>query len=156
MKIRILLLIVALVLAACNTDQFAKADRENEFEKMCSYETMIICGDDLPIEGNGSKVYLETYTPVGYNIDGRYHFMRDPMTGMCVDYVITMLELNIRSGYIKRGEARWISGLLEGEPHAWLLVKGRDLYDSNYPRGLPIEEAYNKHNYERRFTIYSY
>ncbi len=156
-KLSILLSFMLLLnLVACGvTEKIDKDAREDELAKMCSYETMIICGDDLPIDGNGSIIFLTSFigTP---DIKDSYIFMRDPMRGDCEDFVITFIELNIRGGYLKPGEVRWVSGTLNGENHAWAIIKNKYIFDSYHEQGELLEVAYSHYQYISRFTIYSY
>ncbi len=152
----VLLFIVLINLVACGVvESIDKDTREDRFKSMCNYETMIICGDDIPVDGNGTMMLLDSFigTP---DIQDEYKFMRVPMKGDCEDFVITFIELNIRSGYLQPGDARWVSGTLNGANHAWAIIKNKYIFDTFHEEGELLEIAFKNFQYESRFTIYKY
>jgi len=123
--------------------------RQDQLAELCSYEHMIICGDTFDIGNDKNVTFLQGFT---YDASDPEHYTFGN-SGECADFALSFLEANLRSGFANKGNARWISGDLDGGPHAYIIIDDT-LYDINYQTVVPLEQAYRDHEYKASFLIW--
>lgn len=167
MKAIQILLVSMFMLSGCSLEQWLEKEHaEKEFKSMCNRYDLAICGDIDIVETdqtNSDGIYSVIHEmQYRYKKDDgdTFDYLEDkPALGDCEDYVITLIENNLRECNLKKNSTRWVFGTVDGTKHSWALIEidgDTYLFDSSYIGGIKKEYAYNFHVFDEWFTIYSY
>jgi len=152
------LILTALLLVGCGSEQTVQQTSTKAFNDMCQREELFICGDDIPKDDyNGANIYdlmlysydeMDQYTYVSEDVNS-YDYMQPGIRGGdCDDFAITFMEDNIINGNLKA--AQLVVGWYINGWHMWVQV-GNVIFDSDHKYGTNVLD-----DYEPDFILYEY
>lgn len=169
MKNLMILSVAIFALTGCGGggDSFNSASKWNA---MCSNQELLVCGDNLPISNSAYEIERPSgWWRIEDDPDDIYKYseLQEDNTrhGDCEDFVITLIEDNLRSGVLQAGDgdAEIILGKApNGTGHAWAIIKKENeygeivefFYDIGYKTGIEYEKLKKQYNFEAEVTLY--